>query len=126
MFTNRKTGLPGFFIVHKVNTHLYHVISGFLKWWVPQELDGLSMENPNLKWMMTRGTPMSGNLHMSDVGRSCRSTHAPTLDTSIVPRKIINHPVVMDDHVSIETHGGSGITHDIFDIPNCGLLYSVG
>ena len=22
------------------------------------------MENPNLKWMMTRGTPISGNLHM--------------------------------------------------------------
>jgi hypothetical protein len=64
MFTKRKTGLPGFFIVHKVNTHLYHVISGFLKWWVPQELDGLSMENPNLKWMMTRGTPISGNLHI--------------------------------------------------------------
>ena len=39
---------------------------GFLKWGYPT-MDGLFWkihENPNLKWMKTRGTPMSGNHHI--------------------------------------------------------------
>ena len=61
------------------------------------------MENPIYKWKMTgsRSTPIFGNLQIST-----------------------SHPVVMDDHVSIETHGGLGIAHDSRN-PN-GLLYSVG
>ena len=42
------------------------VDNGFPRpWGYPQFWMVYFMENPNLKWMMTGGTPILGNLHIS-------------------------------------------------------------
>ena len=51
------------------------------------------MENPNLTWMMTRGTPTSGNLHFQTYDffyiihqHSDKTNHFPSLAASKAPK----------------------------------------
>jgi hypothetical protein len=47
-----------------INTNQYIVYGGFHKYRYPNSWMVYFMENPNLKWMMTGGTPILGNLQM--------------------------------------------------------------
>jgi len=53
----------------------HEFIGVFLKWGYPNSWM-VKLENPNIKWMMAGGTPISGNLHIDyDLSGRC------TLDT---------------------------------------------
>ena len=45
-------------------------VGDFHNWGVPQNLWCI-MENPNLAWIMTRGTPILGNHHISSIPTYC-------------------------------------------------------
>ena len=48
---------------NKMDCYRFYRYGGFLKWGYPK-MDGLYWETP-LKWMITRGTPVLGDLHIA-------------------------------------------------------------
>ena len=56
------------FVDNPLGEPLYHDLGVSIWLGLPQFMDGSLNGNPNLKWIIARGTPISGNLHLNIFG----------------------------------------------------------